>query len=59
MKLNKDIPLLIDFDGVICIGKKAAEDAGEFFKFISDKKIAVFASDNTRDGIYKKDAISL
>ena len=59
MKLNYNIPFLVDFDGVIRIGKKAAEDAGEFFKFISDKKITVFASDNTRDGIYKKDAISL
>ena len=47
MKLNKGIPLLIDFDGVIRIGKKAAEDAGEFFKFISDKKITVCILSNS------------
>ena len=39
MKVKTDIPLLIDFDGVIRIGKKAAHDSGGFFNFISDKKI--------------------
>jgi ribonucleotide monophosphatase NagD (HAD superfamily) len=52
MELNYNIPLLIDFDGVIRIGKKAAEDAGEFFKFISDKKVAacILSNSTLRNG---------
>ena len=52
MKLNKNIPLLIDFDGVIRLGKKAAEDATEFFKFISDKKIpaCILSNSTLRNG---------
>jgi HAD superfamily hydrolase (TIGR01458 family) len=52
MELNYNIPLLIDFDGVIRIGKKAAEDAREFFKFISDKKIpaCILSNSTLRNG---------
>ena len=52
MELNYNTPLLIDFDGVIRIGKKAAEDAGEFFRFISDKKIpaCILSNSTLRNG---------
>ncbi len=52
MKLSKDIPILIDFDGVIRIGKKTAKDAWEFFKFILDKKIpaCILSNSTLRNG---------
>jgi HAD superfamily hydrolase (TIGR01458 family) len=52
MNLNYNIPLLIDFDGVIRIGKKASEEATEFFKFISDNKISacILSNSTLRNG---------
>jgi HAD superfamily hydrolase (TIGR01458 family) len=39
MKEKKLLPVLIDFDGVIRIGDKPADDADKFLKFISENKI--------------------
>jgi HAD superfamily hydrolase (TIGR01458 family) len=52
MKLDYNIPLLIDFDGVIRIGKKAAKESVEFFKFISDNKIpaCILSNSTLRNG---------
>lgn len=52
MKLQTNIPLLIDFDGVIRLGKKTAEDANEFFKFIKDKNIpsCILSNSTLRNG---------
>ena len=52
MKLQTNIPLLIDFDGVIRLGKKTAEDANEFFRFIEDKKIpsCILSNSTLRNG---------
>lgn len=52
MKLKTDIPLLIDFDGVIRIGKGAANDAADFFKFTSDKNIpaCILSNSTLRNG---------
>jgi HAD superfamily hydrolase (TIGR01458 family) len=33
------IPVLIDFDGVLRLGSKSAQDAGKFLKYLVDKKI--------------------
>jgi len=35
----RKIPLLIDFDGIVKIGKSPAPDAEEFFNFINENKI--------------------
>lgn len=52
MKLNYNIPLLIDFDGVIRIGNRVAKEAGEFFKFISDNNIpaCILSNSTLRNG---------
>ena len=52
MELKTGIPLLIDFDGVIRIGKNIAKDAGEFFRFISDKNIpaCILSNSTLRNG---------
>ena len=52
MKLNYNIPLLIDFDGVIRIGNRIAKEAGEFFKFISDNNIpaCILSNSTLRNG---------
>ena len=52
MELKTGIPLLIDFDGVIRIGKNVAEDAGEFFQFLSDKNIpaCILSNSTLRNG---------
>jgi ribonucleotide monophosphatase NagD (HAD superfamily) len=52
MELNYNIPLLIDFDGVIRICQRVAIDAEEFFKFISDKKIpaCILSNSTLRNG---------
>jgi len=43
----KNLPLLIDFDGVINLGNKPAPDAAEFFKFIKNKNIPAFVISNS------------
>ena len=60
MKLNTGIPILIDFDGVIRIGKNVADDAGEFFQFLSDKKIpaCILSNSTLRNGIDIKKFLS-
>lgn len=52
MKLNYNIPLLIDFDGVIRIGNRVAKEAGKFFKFISDNNIpaCILSNSTLRNG---------
>lgn len=52
MKLKTEIPFLIDFDGVIRIGKKPAPDTGKFFRFISEKKIpaCILSNSTLRNG---------
>ena len=41
------IPVLIDFDGVIKLGDKIAEDAGDFFSFLTKNKIPFFLISNS------------
>ncbi|MFO7447015.1 MAG: HAD-IA family hydrolase [Ignavibacteriaceae bacterium] len=41
------LPLLIDFDGIIKIGNKPAEDARSFLQFISQNKIPAFILSNS------------
>jgi len=43
----KNLPLLIDFDGVIKLGDKPAPDAAEFFNFIKKKNIPAFVISNS------------
>jgi len=52
MKLKTDIPFLIDFDGVIRLGKKPADDTKGFFQFISDNKIpaCILSNSTLRNG---------
>ena len=52
MKLNYNIPLLIDFDGVIRIGNQVAKETGEFFRFISENKIpaCILSNSTLRNG---------
>ncbi len=37
--MNNTLPVLIDFDGIINIGGKPAEDAKEFLEFLAENKI--------------------
>jgi ribonucleotide monophosphatase NagD (HAD superfamily) len=37
--MQKNIPILIDFDGVVKLGNQIAPDAKEFFDFINEEKI--------------------
>ena len=43
----KNIPILIDFDGIIRIGNKPAPDAKQFLQFISDQKIPAYIISNS------------
>ena len=43
----KNLPLLIDFDGVLKLGDKPAPDTEEFFKFIKEKNITAFVISNS------------
>lgn len=45
--MNKNVPLLIDFDGVIKLGNKIAPDAKEFFDFIEEEKIPICIFSNS------------
>ena len=45
--MNKDIPILIDFDGIIRLGTKPAGDAKQFLKFLSDQKIPSYIISNS------------
>jgi len=48
--MNKDIPILIDFDGVIRLGNELAPDATDFLSFLHNEKIPFFIITNsTRD----------
>ncbi len=47
MKLRKDIPILIDFDGVIRLGKQPASDALEFLSFLYKENIPSFIISNS------------
>jgi HAD superfamily hydrolase (TIGR01458 family) len=48
--MNKDIPILIDFDGVIRLGSELAADATGFLNFLHDEKLPFFIITNsTRD----------
>jgi HAD superfamily hydrolase (TIGR01458 family) len=46
-KEMNNIPVLIDFDGVIKLGEKPAQDAGKFLKYLSDKKIPSYIISNS------------
>ncbi len=41
------IPVLIDFDGVIKLGNKIADDAEEFFSFLTENKFPFFLISNS------------
>ncbi len=43
----KNLPLLIDFDGVIKLGNKPAPDTKDFFDFIKKKNIPAFVISNS------------
>ncbi len=43
----KNIPVLIDFDGIIRIGKKPASDAKQFLQFLSEQKIPTYIISNS------------
>jgi HAD superfamily hydrolase (TIGR01458 family) len=45
--MNAKIPVLIDFDGVIKLGDKIADDAGELFTFLSKNYIPYFLISNS------------
>jgi len=45
--MNKRIPVLVDFDGVIKLGNKIAGDAEEFFTFLKEKNIPFFLISNS------------
>jgi HAD superfamily hydrolase (TIGR01458 family) len=45
--MNKKIPVLIDFDGVIKLGDKIAGDAAEFFSFLKENDIPFFLISNS------------
>ena len=45
--MNTNLPLLIDFDGVIKLGDKIADDAADFFSFLSENKIPFFVISNS------------
>ncbi len=43
----RNIPVLIDFDGIIRLGNKPAPDAKQFLQFISDQKIPSYIISNS------------
>jgi HAD superfamily hydrolase (TIGR01458 family) len=43
----KNLPILIDFDGVIRLGKDPAPDTNDFFEFISDNNIDAYIISNS------------
>ncbi len=43
----KDQPILIDFDGVIRLGKEPAPDTNDFFEFISDNNLSAYIISNS------------
>jgi HAD superfamily hydrolase (TIGR01458 family) len=43
----KNLPILIDFDGVIRLGKDPAPDTNDFFKFISDNNLDAYIISNS------------
>lgn len=45
--LKEKIPVLVDFDGVIKLGDKIADDAEEFFSFLKQKEIPFFLLSNS------------
>jgi HAD superfamily hydrolase (TIGR01458 family) len=45
--MKKNIPVLIDFDGIIRIGKQPATDAKQFLQFLSEQKIPTFIISNS------------
>lgn len=45
--MSKKIPVLIDFDGVIKLGNKIANDAEEFFAFLEENNIPFFLISNS------------
>jgi len=45
--MEKRIPVLVDFDGVIKIGDRIAEDAEEFFLFLNQNEIPFFLLSNS------------
>lgn len=47
MKSNQKIPLLIDFDGVLKIGDKPAEDASEFLNYLKQNNIPSYILSNS------------
>ena len=42
-----NIPILIDFDGIIRLGSKPAPDTGQFLKFLSEQKIPTYIISNS------------
>ena len=40
--MRKDIPILIDFDGVVRLGRELAADAAEFLNFLHSEKLPFF-----------------
>ena len=61
MKLRTDIPVLVDFDGVIRIGKEIIPGATAFFEFLDRYKIPFFIISNstlTRGSDIKEKIIS-
>jgi HAD superfamily hydrolase (TIGR01458 family) len=45
--MRKDIPILIDFDGVIRLGRELAADASEFLNFLHTEKLPFFIITNS------------
>lgn len=45
--MRRQVPLLIDFDGIIKLGDKIAPDAQLFFRFLTDNKIPFFVISNS------------
>lgn len=45
--MRKDIPILIDFDGVIRLGRELAADAAEFLNFLHAEKLPFFIITNS------------
>ena len=45
--MNKNIPILIDFDGVIRLGKELAPDAAGFLNFLHNEKLPFFIITNS------------
>lgn len=45
--MNKDIPVLIDFDGIIRLGTKPAPDAKQFLQFLYEQNIPSYIISNS------------